>query len=1326
MVIGRYTITKKAQEIPNVTIDKDTVKMTEKAPKITLENAPAEEGEVTYTSSNTSVITISEAGEITLVGAGTTEIKVTYGETENYSSTTSEGKTITVVRDNLEETDFTFTPNTTIYNGQQQGVEVTENEGIDKIGNITVSYNKVVSEEEKTPVEGTPVNAGTYEVVVNVTEGINYNEVRNMVIGRYTITKINPVLPIIEKLNAVYGKTLEDVELPIVENGTFSWNDKTLSVGNVGERTFTATYTPADTDNYNVIDDVEVTINVAKADPEVPAVGTLNAVYGQILENVQLPTVENGTFSWNDKTLSVGNAGTNTFEVTYTPVDTDNYNVIDDIEVVINVAKAEPEYTIPTLDAIVYNANTTLENIILPAGWTWIDNTIVPTVDVNEYAAKYTPNDTDNYNIVYTNIGLTVLEPADQTELDAYLAQIGYENLIPTDYTNYEGLASLVEEARNQEAQIYLDEILEEIKAYDLDAKPINKAILDNYMIQINQLVETDYNNWEELETKITEAYAVTDLQSNFDAKFEEVKYFRLSIKPLDKTELIEIERQLANLNKDDYTLASWEAVEGKITQAKKQKLQSKLDAVLDTIDLENDLVKKQVSSIEIVTLPSKTTYVYGETLDLRNGTLKVLYDNGTSETIEMTAEGVTSTNFAEVINTLGSHVLTISYEGKTAIYRIEVVDEITGIEIDVTNMKKDYLYGEELDLSNATVKPVMKSGTSTVETAITTDMISGYNKNSLGDGQIVTVSYLGYEESFTVNVDDYVISIEVTAPDKISYRETEELDLTGMLVTKVYASGNTKPISQLEVNVTGYDNTIVGTQKITVTYGEFTDSFNVVVRDTTKPTIMLNGEDEIILEVGTEYQELKATAFGDSDGLTEQIVITYVKVTDSGEVEVQDIDESVLATYKAKYNVADGSKAADEVIRTIKVVDTTKPEITLDANNIYEIALNGTIPEFSATATDNYDRNVTVQIDTTSINANQVGNYTVTFTATDSSLNKTVETVIFKVVDNEKPVITLKGQNPYIVEVNTIYEDLGVTVTDNSGDIEPKLNLNNLDMTKLGEYTVIYTAKDASGNEAIPVERTVKVVDITKPQFTSFKDGTRETVISIEKGTEYVDEGAIFTDNNDGEILVIGEGTVNYNRIGTYTITYKVVDSSNNPSDEIVRIVNVTDYPPVISYYDEYNAKVVLSENGEIDKVFDYYPVIFFNRGTAKLVKDGQEIQYVENTELTDGKYTITVKAEDGTSTTRTFIVDTKAPEVKGVGAGIYFEAVTIEFTDVSDIEKATLTNISTNEVINIKEWLADNNTNRYTISTSGTYTLQVEDKYKNAIMPITFMVEI
>ena len=50
---GTYTINKKAQEKPDVSIDKTNVLMTENAPVITVKNVPAENGAITYESSNT-------------------------------------------------------------------------------------------------------------------------------------------------------------------------------------------------------------------------------------------------------------------------------------------------------------------------------------------------------------------------------------------------------------------------------------------------------------------------------------------------------------------------------------------------------------------------------------------------------------------------------------------------------------------------------------------------------------------------------------------------------------------------------------------------------------------------------------------------------------------------------------------------------------------------------------------------------------------------------------------------------------------------------------------------------------------------------------------------------------------------------------------------------------------------------------------------------------------------------------------------------------------------------------------------------------------------
>ena len=77
---------------------------------------------------------------------------------------------------------------------------------------------------------------------------------------------------------------------------------------------------------------VEFTIN--KANPSYKVPQNLEAIEGQTLADVTLPP----GFTWEQPTTtSVGNPGINTFTVTYTPADTDNYKTIKGIEVKLKV-----------------------------------------------------------------------------------------------------------------------------------------------------------------------------------------------------------------------------------------------------------------------------------------------------------------------------------------------------------------------------------------------------------------------------------------------------------------------------------------------------------------------------------------------------------------------------------------------------------------------------------------------------------------------------------------------------------------------------------------------------------------------------------------------------------------------------------------------------------------------------------------------------------------------------------------------------------------------------------------------------------------------------
>ena len=129
----------------------------------------------------------------------------------------------------------------------------------------------------------------------------------------------------------------------------------------------------------------------------------LAAVYGQTLSDIPLPP----GFSWvEDPTTSVGNAGTAVFHLTYTPTDTDTYQTVTDIEIVIPVSKGT---TTASFDATV-NATygQTLSDLALPAGFRWEDEASVSVGEIGDHVfnVTFTPTDT-NYNDV-TGIPVTV------------------------------------------------------------------------------------------------------------------------------------------------------------------------------------------------------------------------------------------------------------------------------------------------------------------------------------------------------------------------------------------------------------------------------------------------------------------------------------------------------------------------------------------------------------------------------------------------------------------------------------------------------------------------------------------------------------------------------------------------------------------------------------------------------------------------------------------------------------------------------------------------------------------------------------------------------
>lgn len=115
------------------------------------------------------------------------------------------------------------------------------------------------------------------------------------------------------------------------------------------------------------------------------------------------------------------------------------------------------------------------------------------------------------------------------------------------------------------------------------------------------------------------------------------------------------------------------------------------------------------------------------------------------------------------------------------------------------------------------------------------------------------------------------------------------------------------------------------------------------------------------------------------------------------------------------------------------------------------------------------------------------LGVHNITLEVDDGNLLTDTDVVVVTVEDTTPPVIALIGAAELTLECGVDdYMELGATVTDTC-DPMPTLAIDAsaVNTHEPGDYPVVYTAVDASGNAATPVVRTVHVVDTTPPVIT-------------------------------------------------------------------------------------------------------------------------------------------------------------------------------------------------------------------------------------------------
>ena len=399
--------------------------------------------------------------------------------------------------------------------------------------------------------------------------------------------------------------------------------------------------------------------------------------------------------------------------------------------------------------------------------------------------------------------------------------------------------------------------------------------------------------------------------------------------------------------------------------------------------------------------------------------------------------------------------------------------------------------------------------------------------------------------------------------------------------------------------------------ENITVVGGEGTEESPVIYK-----TENINSLKELLNLAKDEYKVMLQDKETISESEIEYKLVLKEKSSLFKLLRTANIDEE---SHYISVRVPNSDEFENEIYKLTKN-DIKAPTLIYDGASqlIVENGSKFKMPDVKAK--DNLDKNVTVThvIKDESgkvvkdIDSNVEGLYTITYSATDSSGNKSSELIVkVKVLeaDKEAPVFEYNGDKIIVLENGSEYVEPEVTAYDNvEGNVAVTKEIKkgdevveSIDTTVSGEYIITYTASDSKGNKNV-LEITVIVKEVQniptpdvpetpekpeepdqnpetpdepnqkpetpeKPQDKEAPifDYAGKTEVILENGEKYEIPKIKANDNIDGEVEVIKVirkydsnevvESIDTNIAGKYTITYEAVDNSGNKSNLVITV---------------------------------------------------------------------------------------------------------------------------------------------------------------------------
>lgn len=285
-----------------------------------------------------------------------------------------------------------------------------------------------------------------------------------------------------------------------------------------------------------------------------------------------------------------------------------------------------------------------------------------------------------------------------------------------------------------------------------------------------------------------------------------------------------------------------------------------------------------KIKSIGLKSFPNKTDYIIGDRLDMTGAIITVFMENGTDVDIVVDNSIVTGSSARldvnkEFTNTGERLELNIGYGSKTIPFYVNVAAAtLTAVEIAEWPTKTSYYLGETtFDPTGLKLNYTYNNGkTETVNAESQSNLRYVYDFSVSNNQSPVKVQYVEedkvlFEAGFTVIVNNKrYVSLRVTQRPNGSDTLIEgfsEIDLSTGTAEVTFDDNSTLqlPMDDEMITISKYDNTLIGTQTISVYYMNNVNNcgtFSVITNAKSAESVALSGVDEM---KQVEYFEAQA-----------------------------------------------------------------------------------------------------------------------------------------------------------------------------------------------------------------------------------------------------------------------------------------------------------------------------------------------------------------------------------------------------------------------------------------------------------------------------------